>query len=131
MLACSTTFALASTTKYCMSQFLELMLALSLSLPDSISVSLCLSLSLSDECQCAWSSKHAIESESVSYSVWLFATPWSLGFSVHGILQERILEWVAIPFLQGIFPTQILNPGLPHCRNILYHLSYQGKCRTF
>ena len=28
--------------------------------------------------------------------------------------------------LQGIFPNQWLNPGLPHCRLILYHLSYQG-----
>ena len=28
--------------------------------------------------------------------------------------------------LQGIFPTQGLNPGLPHCRQILYHLSHQG-----
>ena len=28
--------------------------------------------------------------------------------------------------LQGIFPTQGLNPGLPHCRGILYHLSHQG-----
>ena len=25
--------------------------------------------------------------------------------------------------LQGIFPNQGLNPGLPHCRQILYHLS--------
>ena len=29
-------------------------------------------------------------------------------------------------FLQGIFPTQGLNPGLPHCRELLYRLSYQG-----
>ena len=29
-------------------------------------------------------------------------------------------------FLQGIFPTQGLNPGLPHCRQILYQLSHQG-----
>ena len=29
--------------------------------------------------------------------------------------------------LQGIFPTQRLNPGLPHCRRILYQLSYQGR----
>ena len=29
-----------------------------------------------------------------------------LGFSVHGILQERILEWVAMPSNQDIFPTQ-------------------------
>ena len=28
--------------------------------------------------------------------------------------------------LQGIFLTQGLNPGLPYCRQILYHLSYQG-----
>ena len=31
--------------------------------------------------------------------------------------------------LQGIFPTQGLNSGLPHCRRILYHLSYQGSPR--
>ena len=28
--------------------------------------------------------------------------------------------------LQGIFPTQGSNPGLLHCRWILYQLSYQG-----
>ena len=28
--------------------------------------------------------------------------------------------------LQGIFPTQGLSPGLLHCRQILYQLSYQG-----
>ena len=31
--------------------------------------------------------------------------------------------------LQGIFPTQGLNPGLSHCRWILYHLSHQGSPR--
>ena len=31
--------------------------------------------------------------------------------------------------LQGIFPTQGLNPGLPHCRWILYHLSHEGSPR--
>ena len=29
--------------------------------------------------------------------VWLFVTPWT----VHGILQARILEWVAVPFSRG------------------------------
>ena len=29
--------------------------------------------------------------------------------------------------LQGIFPTQELNPGLLHSREILYHLSSPGK----
>ena len=40
----------------------------------------------------------------------------SKGYTVHGILQARILEWVAFPFSGGIFPTQGLNPGLPLCR---------------
>ena len=30
---------------------------------------------------------------------------------------------------QGIFPTQGSNPGLPHCRRILYQLSHQGSPR--
>ena len=42
------------------------------------------------------------------------------------ILSTRILEWVAIPFSRGIFPTQGLNLGLLHCRQMLYHLSHQG-----
>ena len=32
----------------------------------------------------------------------------------------------SLSLLQGIFPTQGLNLGLPHCRQILSHLSYQG-----
>ena len=46
--------------------------------------------------------------------------------SVHGVLQARIVEWVAIPFSRGIFLTQGLNPGLLHCRQILYHLSHSA-----
>ena len=45
------------------------------------------------------------------------------GFSVQGILQVRILECVAIPF---IFPSQESNPDFLCCRWILYHLSHQG-----
>ena len=47
-------------------------------------------------------------------------------YTVHGMLQSRILEWVAFPFSRGVFPTQGSNPGLPHCRQILYQLSHQG-----
>ena len=47
------------------------------------------------------------------------------GSSVHGILQASILDWVAIPFSKGSFPTWGSNPGLLHCRQILYHLSHQ------
>ena len=32
----------------------------------------------------------------------------------------------SLSLLQGIFPTQGLKPGLPHCRRILYQLSHQG-----
>ena len=32
----------------------------------------------------------------------------------------------SLSLLQGIFPTQVLNPGLPHCRWILYHPSHKG-----
>ena len=31
-----------------------------------------------------------------------------------------------LPFLQGIFLTQGLNPGLLHCRKIAYYLSHKG-----
>ena len=48
------------------------------------------------------------------------------GSFIHGILQARILEWVAISLPQEIFLTQGLNPGLLHCRQTLYHLSHQG-----
>ena len=48
-----------------------------------------------------------------------------MDYTVHRILQTRILEWVAFPF-QGISPTQGLNPGLLNCRQILYQLSHKG-----
>ena len=40
------------------------------------------------------------------------------GSSVRGILQARILEWVAVPSSRGILPTKGSNPGLPPCRQI-------------
>ena len=32
----------------------------------------------------------------------------------------------SLSLLQGIFPTQGLNPGFPRCRRILYQLSHKG-----
>ena len=53
-----------------------------------------------------------------------------MDYTVHGILQARILEWVAFSFSrvssQPRDQTQESNPGLPRCRQILYQLSYQG-----
>ena len=65
----------------------------------------------------------------VAHSCLAFCDPMDCnpsGSSVHEILRVRILEWVSHALLQGIFPTQGLNPGLPHCRRILYQLSHKG-----
>ena len=44
-----------------------------------------------------------------------------MDYTVHGTLQARVLQWVvAIPLLQGIFPTQGWNQGFPYCSQILY-----------
>ena len=46
--------------------------------------------------------------------------------SVLGCSRHKCLEkWVAISFSKGVFQTQGSNPGLLHCRQILYHLSHQ------
>ena len=46
--------------------------------------------------------------------------PLSMGFS-------RQEHWSGLPcLLQGIFPTRESNPGLVHCRQFLYQLSYAG-----
>ena len=48
----------------------------------------------------------------VDYSSWI-SPGWNIGVG-------------SLPLLQGIFPTQGSNPGLPHCRWILYQLSHKG-----
>ena len=48
------------------------------------------------------------------------------GSSVHGILRGKNTGVDCHVPLQGIFPTQISNLGLLHCRQILYCLSHQG-----
>ena len=48
------------------------------------------------------------------------------GSSVHGDSPGRNTGVGSHSFLQGILPTQGSNPGLLHCRWILYHLSHQG-----
>ena len=51
------------------------------------------------------------------------------GFSVHGDSPGKNIGVGCHPLLQGIFPTQGSKRGLPHYRQILYHLSYQGSPR--
>ena len=64
-----------------------------------------------------WSESHSVVSNSLQphglYSPWI-----SLG-------QNPGMG--SLSLLQGIFPTQGSNPGLPHCRWILYQLSHQGR----
>ena len=48
------------------------------------------------------------------------------GYSVHGDSPDKNTGVVCHALLQGIVPTQGLNPGLLHCRHILYQLSHQG-----
>ena len=48
------------------------------------------------------------------------------GSSVHGDSPGQNTGVGCHALLQGIFPTQGLNPCLPHCRWILYCLSQQG-----
>ena len=48
------------------------------------------------------------------------------GSSAHEDSPDKTIGVGCHALLQGIFPTQGLNPGLPHCRQILYKLSHQG-----
>ena len=49
------------------------------------------------------------------------------GSSVHGDSPGKNTGVGCHAFLQEIFPTQRPNPGLPHCRWILYRLSHQRR----
>ena len=71
------------------------------------------------------------ESESVTHSV------MSDSLRLHGLQPTRLFCPWNFPakntrvgchvLLQGIFLTQGQNPGLPHCRQILYYLSHTSK----
>ena len=45
--------------------------------------------------------------------------PWNSTGQITGVCSHSLL--------QGIFPTQGSNPGLPHCRQILNHVSHRGR----
>ena len=48
-------------------------------------------------------------------------SPWNSSGQNTGVSNRSLLQW--------IFPTQELNPGLRHCRQILYQLSHKGNPR--
>ena len=49
----------------------------------------------------------------------------AMDYTAPGILQQTT-GLGSLSLLQGIFPTQGSNPGLPHCGRILYQLSHKG-----
>ena len=51
------------------------------------------------------------------------------GSSVQGDSPGKNTRVGCHALLQGIFPTQGSNPGLPHCRRLLCHLHHQGSPR--
>ena len=53
----------------------------------------------------------------------LFVIPWTKQ-SVEFSCQKTGVG--SCSFLQGIFPIQGQNPGVSHCRQILYQLSHKG-----
>ena len=71
-----------------------------------------------------WSIDGESESDSVmSDSLWPHGlySPWNS--------PGQNIAVGSLSLLQGIFPTQGSNPGLPHCRRILYRLSPKGSPR--
>ena len=64
--------------------------------------------------------------------VWLFATPWTVAHkaSCPWDFPGKNTGVSCHALLHGIFSTQGLNPGLLHCRRILYCLSHQGSPNT-
>ena len=62
--------------------------------------------------------------------VQLLETPWTIAHQAYPSMGNPKQEYIGSGchfFLQGIFPTQGLNPHLLHCRWILYCLSHQGR----
>ena len=82
-----------------------------------IAVMLTLRFSLArPRCEVKWSESRSVVSDSLRphglYSPW-HSPGQNIGVG-------------SLSLLQGIFPTQGWNPGLPHCRQMLYQLSDQG-----
>ena len=63
-----------------------------------------------------WSGSHSVVS----------STLWPCGLYSPWNSPDHNTGAGSLSLLQGIFPTQELNPGLPHCRQILYQLNCQG-----
>ena len=66
-----------------------------------------------------WSESHSVVSNSLQPPG--LCSPWNSSGQYTGV--------GSLSLLQEIFPTQRSNPGLPHCKWILYQLSHKGSPR--
>ena len=83
-------------------------------------------------CECQDRPSHTVlDTHAVIYIKWtesrsvVFDSLRSHGYSPWNFLGQNTGVG-SISLLQGIFSTQGSNPGLPHCRLILYQLSQEG-----
>ena len=70
-----------------------------------------------------WWTQWKWKSSAVSHSLWPHGlySPWNSPGQNIGV--------GSLSLLQGIFPMQGSNPGLPHCRRFSYQLSHKGSPR--
>ena len=61
--------------------------------------------------------------------VWLFVTPWTVAYQAPPSLGfSRQEHWSGLPFPSTAdLPNSVIEPSLLHCRQMLYHLSHQGR----
>ena len=66
--------------------------------------------------QFAFERSESVSCSVVSWTVARLLCPWNTPGKRTGVGCHTLI--------QGIFPTQVMNPGLPLCRQILYHLRH-------
>ena len=77
-------------------------------------------------CFCCWDSRSLWTWHSFAWGV---KVKVNVAQSCPALCDSQNAGVGSLSLLQGIFPTQGSNPGLPHCRKILYQLSHKGSPR--
>ena len=96
--------------------FIDLMQSLSKLTAESSAETDKLILKVTWNAKWKWSKSHSVMSDSLQPHG--LHIPWNFPGQNTGV--------GSLSLLQGIFPIQGSNPGLPHCKQILYQLSHKG-----